>query len=38
MRTAAHRRKKFRHQIVMLDPFRVVTQTPDCFNPLDFIR
>jgi type IV secretion system protein VirD4 len=35
--TAAHRRKAFRHQIVLLDPFRVVTQTPDCFNPLDFI-
>jgi type IV secretion system protein VirD4 len=35
--TAAHRREKFGHKVVMLDPFRVVTQTPDSFNPLDCI-
>ena len=35
--TAEHRRKAFGHQIVALDPFKVVTQTPDSFNPLDFI-
>jgi type IV secretion system protein VirD4 len=37
LRTARHRRKMFGHQIVLLDPFHVVTKTPDCFNPLDFI-
>jgi type IV secretion system protein VirD4 len=37
LRTAAHRRKQFGHQIVLLDPFKVVTDKPDCFNPLDFI-
>ena len=35
--TAEHRRREFGHRIVMLDPFKVVTQTPDTFNPLDFI-
>ena len=35
--TAEHRRKAFGHQIVVLDPFKLVTQTPDTFNPLDFI-
>lgn len=35
--TADHRRKTFGHKIVVLDPFKVVTQTPDTFNPLDFI-
>ena len=38
LRTAKRRRKKFGHQIVVLDPFKVVTQRPDCFNPLDFIE
>jgi type IV secretion system protein VirD4 len=37
LRTARHRRKKFGHQVVTLDPFRVATQRPDCFNPLDSI-
>ncbi len=37
MLTAEHRRKRFGHQIVLLDPFKLVTQTPDTFNPLDFI-
>jgi type IV secretion system protein VirD4 len=36
-RTARYRQKMFRHRIVLLDPYRVVTQTPDCFNGLDFI-
>jgi type IV secretion system protein VirD4 len=35
--TARHRRKKFGHKTVILDPFKQVTQTPDTFNPLDFI-
>ena len=35
--TAEHRRITFGHRIVVLDPFKVVTQTPDSFNPLDFI-
>ena len=35
--TAKHRREKFGHQTVILDPFCVVTQTPDTFNPLDMI-
>lgn len=35
--TANHRRKRFGHAIVLLDPYRVVTQKPDCFNALDFI-
>lgn len=35
--SAKYRRKRFGHQIVLLDPYRVATQTPDCFNPLDRI-
>jgi type IV secretion system protein VirD4 len=35
--TAEHRRKVFGHQIVVLDPFKLATQTPQTFNPLDFI-
>src|SRR6202043_3154189 len=35
--TAAYRRRKFGHRIVILDPFRIFTKTPDSFNPLDFI-
>ena len=30
--TAEHRQKVFGHQIVVLDPFKLVTQTPDTFN------
>jgi type IV secretion system protein VirD4 len=37
LKTAKHRAKKFGHRIVLLDPFKIVTQTPDCLNPLDFI-
>lgn len=36
--TAEHRRTVFGHQIVVLDPFKVATQAPQTFNPLDFIR
>lgn len=35
--TAEHRRRVFGHRIVVLDPFHIVTQTPDTFNPLNFI-
>ena len=35
--TGDHRRDKFGHNIVILDPFKVVTQTPAKFNPLDSI-
>src|SRR5581483_9253458 len=35
--TGNHRREKFGHKVVILDPFRVVTQKPDSFNPLDCI-
>jgi type IV secretion system protein VirD4 len=36
--TSVHRRRVFRHRIVLLDPFCVVTHQPDSFNPLDFIK
>jgi type IV secretion system protein VirD4 len=35
--TAGHRCQAFGHRIVMLDPFRINTQNPDTWNPLDFI-
>lgn len=35
--TAKHRREKFGHRTVVLDPFNVVTKAPDTFNPLDTI-
>jgi type IV secretion system protein VirD4 len=35
--TGEYRRRKFGHRIVLLDPFRMVTESPDAFNPLDFI-
>jgi type IV secretion system protein VirD4 len=35
--TADHRRRVFGHRIVILDPFKVETQQPETFNPLDFI-
>lgn len=35
--TAEHRRKVLGHRVVLLDPYRVVTQRPDTFNPLDCI-
>lgn len=36
--TAEHRRRAFGHRIVVLDPFRMVTLTPDTFNPVEFIE
>jgi type IV secretion system protein VirD4 len=36
-RSAQFRKHKFGHTTVLLDPFKIVTQTPDTFNPLDFI-
>lgn len=35
--TAKHRAEKFGHKIVTLDPFKVVTPTPDTYNPLNSI-
>lgn len=35
--TAEHRRRVFGHECIILDPFKRVTNTPDTFNPLDFI-
>jgi type IV secretion system protein VirD4 len=35
--TAEHRQRAFGHRIVVLDPFRMVSQIPDTFNPLEFI-
>lgn len=36
--TANHRRRRFGHRTVILDPFRVVTPHPDSLNSLDEIR
>lgn len=33
--TAEHRRTVLGHQIVLLDPYHVVTVNSDCFNPLE---
>lgn len=35
--TGGRRAETFGHKIVVLDPYKVVTQTPDTFNPVDFI-
>ena len=35
--TAKHRVKYFGHRVVLLDPYRSVTNTPDALNPIDFI-
>ena len=35
--TAEHRHKMFGHRVVILDPFKIVTQNGDSFNPLDYI-
>ena len=35
--TAKMREKQFRHRVVLIDPYRVVTKSPDTFNPVDFI-
>ena len=31
------RRRRMGHRIVLLDPYQMVTNSPDTFNPLDFI-
>jgi type IV secretion system protein VirD4 len=36
--TAEHRRNVFGHQIVVLDPFKLVSRAPQTFNALDFIN
>ncbi len=36
-RITARARRAMGHRIVLLDAFRVVTQSPDTFNPLEFI-
>jgi len=36
-RITAKARKAMGHRVVILDPFKVVTNNPDTFNPLDFI-
>jgi type IV secretion system protein VirD4 len=36
LETAADRRR-MGHKVVVLDPYRIVTQEPDTFNPLQFI-
>lgn len=35
--TSEHRRRVLGHQIVVLDPYHVVTESPDTFNPLAHI-
>lgn len=35
--TARHRAQAFAHRVVLVDPYKLVTQRPDTFNPLDFI-
>ena len=35
--TAARRRRAFGHRVALLDPFKVVTPTPDSLNPVDTI-
>jgi type IV secretion system protein VirD4 len=37
LKSAQHRKKRFRNKIVPLDPYHVVTQTPATYNPIDFI-
>lgn len=36
-RLTADARRKMGHKVVILDPYKVVTGTPDTFNPLGFI-
>jgi type IV secretion system protein VirD4 len=37
VKLTANARRKMGHRVVVLDPFRVTTQEPDLFNPLQFI-
>lgn len=34
----AKRRRRLGHQVALLDPFQVASETPDSFNPLDYIQ
>ena len=36
-RATMARRRRMGHRIVLLDPYRMVTNNPDSLNPLDFI-
>jgi len=36
-RLTAQARRKMGHRVVLLDPFKITTQEPDTFNPLQFI-
>lgn len=36
-RITADARRKMGHKVVLIDPFKVVTQSPDTFNPIEFI-
>jgi type IV secretion system protein VirD4 len=36
-RITADARRRMGHKVVILDPFRIVTQEPDTLNPLEFI-
>ena len=36
-KTAEHRRRNFGHKIVALDPYKLVTENPDTFNPIDSV-
>lgn len=35
--TAEHRRREFGHRVVLLDPYRIVTKSPDTLNVVDGI-
>ncbi len=36
--TAAYREKRFGHRCILLDPYKIVTQTPDRWNNLDQVH
>ncbi|MGH7169982.1 MAG: type IV secretory system conjugative DNA transfer family protein [Gemmataceae bacterium] len=36
-RLTAQARRKMGHRVVVLDPFKIATSSPDTFNPLEFI-
>ena len=38
LKTAEHRRRAFGHKIIVLDPYKAVSQNPDSFNPVEFIH
>jgi type IV secretion system protein VirD4 len=37
LKTAEYRRRYFNHETIFIDPFHLVTETPNVFNPLDAI-